>query len=95
MEGFFLASLLFIAAAQVNLTKEHLYSSLGVLIEKLEAKFSYYLLASLYISLVNVAKVLGGKRLEMNFWQLAMSMLTVQNRVHIVSCWQKYGKEEK
>lgn len=66
MEAFFLASLLFMATEQVNLSKEHLYSCLAVFIEKLEAKFSYYLLASLYISLVNVARLLGGKRLEMN-----------------------------
>ena len=53
-------------ARQVNLTKYDVYSSFTVFIEKLEAKLSCYLLATLYISLVNVARVLGGKRLEMN-----------------------------
>lgn len=54
--------------------------------EKLEAKLSCYLLAALYISLVNVARLLGGKRLEMNVCKQATSMLTFDNRVIIVLC---------
>lgn len=95
MEAFFLASLLFIAAKLVNLTKYHVYSSLTVFIEKLEAKLSCYLLAALYISLVNVARLLGGKRLEMNVCKQAPSMPRFDNRVVVVPCGAEISEEAK
>ena len=75
------------------LPKYHVYSPFAVFIEKLEAKLSCYLLAALHISLVNVARLLGGKRLEMNVCKQAKSMLRVDNRVGVVPCGKSRGRK--
>ena len=93
MDVFFLASLLFMAARQKILTKDHVYSPFTVFIEKLEAKLSCYFLVALNISLVNVARLLGGKRLEMNVCKQATSMLRVDNRVSVVPCGKSRGRK--
>ena len=66
MAAFFRTSPLFMATRQENLTKQHVYSCFARIIEKLGTKLSCYLHAAWYISQINVARLLGGRRLESN-----------------------------